>query len=111
MPPLDIPLKPELTGYVLASNLNSTRRNFLLGAAASASALTIGSNALKASSHSAQSKEACKGKQISVDHEWGTLKEAVVGLTNLRVPSEIPPSIKNYLPKTSIDFTKKNKGQ
>ena len=93
------------------SNFNSTRRNFLWGAAASASALTIGSNALKASSHAAQSKKVSKGKQLFVDHEWGTLKEAVVGLTNLRMPSEVPPSIKNYLPKTSIDFIKKNKGQ
>ncbi|WP_415410258.1 twin-arginine translocation signal domain-containing protein [Synechococcus sp. A10-1-5-9] len=91
--------------------LNSSRRNFLKGAATSASALAIGSSFFKSSSLAAQSAGDSNRKQISVDHEWGTLKEVVVGFTNIRVPSEIPPSSKNYLPQSSIDFIEKNKGQ
>jgi N-dimethylarginine dimethylaminohydrolase len=46
-----------------------------------------------------------------VDHEWGSLKEVVVGFTNLRFPSEVPATSKNYLPKSSIEFIEKNRGQ
>ncbi len=46
-----------------------------------------------------------------MDHEWGTLKEVVVGLTNVRVPSKVPNTSKNYLPESSIEFIEKNRGQ
>ena len=58
-----------------------------------------------------QAKTHSHDKQISVDHEWGSLKEVVVGFTNLRFPSEVPATSKNYLPKSSIEFIEKNKGQ
>lgn len=51
------------------------------------------------------------GRDVSVDHEWGTLKEVVVGLTNVRVPSKVPNTSKNYLPESSIEFIEKNRGQ
>ena len=91
--------------------LNSTRRNFLWGAASSASAFAIATSNFKSSAKSVNYKASPDGREVSVEHEWGTLKEVVVGLTNLRVPSEVPPSSKNYLPKSSIDFIEKNKGQ
>ena len=93
------------------SNLNTTRRNFLWGAASSASAFALATSNIKSSAKTANSKAYPDGRQISVDHEWGTLKEVVVGLTNIRVPSKVPPSSKNYLPKSSIDYIEKNKGQ
>ena len=56
-------------------------------------------------------KATSHGKYVSVEHEWGSLKEVVVGLTDLRVPSEEPASSKNYLPQSFMDFIEKSKGQ
>ena len=91
--------------------LNSSRRNFLWGAATSASALALATGGLKSSAKTMPRKTSSNGTEVLVDHEWGELKEVVVGLTNLRIPSKVPPSIKNYLPTSSIELIEKNKGQ
>ncbi len=93
------------------ADFNSTRRSFLWGAATSASAFAAATSKFKSSAKTVNGKAYPDGRQISVDHEWGALKEVVVGLTNLRIPSKVPNSSKNYLPKSSIEFIEKNQGQ
>ena len=97
--------------HVHVPGLNSTRRNFLWGAASSASAFAIATSNFKSSAKSMNHKASPDGRDVSVDHEWGTLKEVVVGLTNVRVPSKVPNTSKNYLPESSIEFIEKNRGQ
>ena len=48
---------------------------------------------------------------IQVHHEWGTLKEVVVGYPFLRVPQEIPAAIANYAAESSVQWMNQNKGK
>ena len=48
---------------------------------------------------------------ISVHHEWGSLKEVLIGAANVRVPSKIPEASKNYLPTATLEFMSKNAGK
>ena len=90
---------------------NPSRRNFLWGAATSASALALATGSMKSSAKTMPRQVSSTGREVSVEREWGELKEVIVGLTNLRIPSKVPPSIKNYLPTSSIEFIERNKGQ
>jgi len=46
-----------------------------------------------------------------VHHEWGALKEVVVGFPNVRLPSKLAEAPKKFLPQESIDFIEKNAGR
>lgn len=50
-------------------------------------------------------------QSLCVHHEWGTLKEVLIGAANLRIPSKIPEASKKYLPTTAIEFMTKNAGK
>ena len=49
--------------------------------------------------------------QISVNHEWGTLREAVCGNPFLKIPTELPKAIYNYAPDEGIAFFEANLGK
>ncbi|MBP0020382.1 MAG: amidinotransferase [Cyanobacteria bacterium SBLK] len=51
------------------------------------------------------------GQPIMVHHEWGKLKEVVVGVPNIRLPTQLAEAPKRFLPKQSIEFIEQNAGQ
>ena len=50
-------------------------------------------------------------KPIMVHHEWGKLKEVVVGFPNFRFPTKLPDFAKNFLPESSVKKAEKNAGK
>ena len=50
-------------------------------------------------------------KPVIVHHEWGTLKEVVVGVPNVRLPTKLAEAPKKFLPKWSIKFIEENGGK
>lgn len=48
---------------------------------------------------------------LCVHHEWGALKEVLIGAANLRIPSSVPEASKKYLPATALEFMTKNAGK
>ena len=50
-------------------------------------------------------------KPIMVHHEWGALKEVVVGVPNVRLPSKLAEAPKRFLPDSSVEFIEKNAGK
>ncbi|WP_197532973.1 arginine deiminase family protein [Symmachiella macrocystis] len=48
---------------------------------------------------------------IMVNHEWGTLKEVVCGIPNVRIPSKLPDAVYNYAPSEGIKFFEANLGK
>lgn len=48
---------------------------------------------------------------LCVHHEWGALKEVLIGAANLRIPSTIPEASKKYLPAAALEFMTKNAGK
>lgn len=48
---------------------------------------------------------------ISVHHEWGKLKEVVVGVPNLRLPTNLAEVPKRFLPDSSIRFIEEHAGK
>lgn len=50
-------------------------------------------------------------KFVNAHHEWGTLKEVLIGAANLRIPTQIPAASKKYLPAAALDFMAKNAGR
>ncbi|MEM8667467.1 MAG: arginine deiminase-related protein [Planctomycetota bacterium] len=49
--------------------------------------------------------------RIEVNHEWGALKEVVVGVPNLRLPTKLAEAPKRFLPDASIAFIEKHAGK
>lgn len=49
--------------------------------------------------------------KINVNHEWGTLREAVCGTPYLKIPTELPKAIYNYAPAEGIEFFEANLGK
>ena len=49
--------------------------------------------------------------QIQVHHEWGTLREVVVGFPNVRLPSKLAEAPKKFLPDSSVKYIEKNAGK
>ncbi len=50
-------------------------------------------------------------QEIRVHHEWGKLREAVVGLPAGRFPRSIPPSGLNTMPASTIAFIEQHRGK
>ena len=59
----------------------------------------------------AEEKSSMARKDILVNHEWGKLKEVVVGVPNARLPSKLAEAPKRFLSEASIDFIEKNAGK
>ena len=50
-------------------------------------------------------------RAIKVHHEWGKLKEVVVGVPNLRLPTRLAEAPKRFLPDSSIEFIEQHAGK
>lgn len=50
-------------------------------------------------------------KPIAVHHEWGALKEVVVGFPNVRLPSKLAEAPKRFLPPESVEIIEQNAGK
>jgi N-dimethylarginine dimethylaminohydrolase len=50
-------------------------------------------------------------KPIGVHHEWGALKEVLVGVPNVRLPSKLAKAPRKYLPEESIQVIEENGGK
>ena len=88
---------------------NITRRDFAKSAGVAAAVAATG---LTNSSAAANEESPVSSKDpIMVNHEWGALKEVVVGACNVRIPTKIAASSRNFLPETSIAFMEKNAGK
>lgn len=48
---------------------------------------------------------------IGVHHEWGSLKEVLVGFPNVRLPSKLAKAPRNFLPQESIRVIEENPGK
>ena len=48
---------------------------------------------------------------LQVNHEWGTLREAVCGIPFLKIPTTLPKAIYNYAPAEGIAFFEANLGK
>ncbi|TWT81286.1 Inosamine-phosphate amidinotransferase 1 [Planctomycetes bacterium CA13] len=89
--------------------IQPVRRDFMKTAAAAASAVAL--TGVTSTAHGADQKKGTKSKMIQVNHEWGALKEVVVGVPNLRLPSKLAEAPKQFLPDTSIEFIEKHAGK
>lgn len=93
-------------------NMNVDRRNFVkqsmtvAAVLASASGFTLSPTPANATSH--KSKHPNK---VSVDHEWGALKEVVCGIPNVRIPTALPAAVYNYAPEEGLKFFEANLGK
>lgn len=52
-----------------------------------------------------------KKQKVMVHHEWGTLKEVVVGIPYFRIPKTLPKAVYNYAPTEGIKFFEANRGK
>jgi N-dimethylarginine dimethylaminohydrolase len=52
-----------------------------------------------------------KKTKIEVHHEWGALKEVVVGVPNLRLPTKLAEAPRRFLPDSSVAFIEKHAGK
>jgi N-dimethylarginine dimethylaminohydrolase len=50
-------------------------------------------------------------KPIAVHHEWGALKEVIVGVPNVRLPSRLAKAPRKFLPEESIALIEANAGK
>ncbi len=50
-------------------------------------------------------------RSIGVHYEWGALKEVLVGVPNVRLPSKLAKAPRNFLPQESIQIIEKNAGK
>ncbi|MCP4195461.1 MAG: arginine deiminase-related protein [Pirellulaceae bacterium] len=86
----------------------SSRRSFLQASSAVAVGATLGGGV---SSAFAQQGQPVSKKSIRVNHEWGALKEVVVGFPNVRLPTKLAEAPKKFLPQSSIEFLEKHAGK
>ncbi|TWU03066.1 Inosamine-phosphate amidinotransferase 1 [Symmachiella macrocystis] len=87
------------------------RREFLKYSAGAVAATTV---SLSSGSQAADAKEkraVSERNPIMVNHEWGTLKEVVCGIPNVRIPSKLPDAVYNYAPSEGIKFFEANLGK
>jgi len=87
------------------------RRAFLKGSAGAIAAGAVGFNYGMQSAQAREKQAVSNGKPIMVHHEWGALKEVVVGVPNVRVPTKIAEAPKRFLPDSSIEYLEKNAGK
>lgn len=89
------------------SEPNTSRRNFIRASAGAAVAASLCGEGPKL-----RAAESASGdKPIMVHHEWGALKEVVVGVPNIRIPSKLAEAPKRFLPDASIAYLEKNAGK
>ena len=50
-------------------------------------------------------------RSIGVHYEWGALKEVLVGVPNVRLPSKLAKAPRNFLPQESIQIIEKKRRQ
>lgn len=93
----------------MPSQQNLDRRQFMLAGAAAVGAATL-PWPLKAEANQEKAGNQ-KGRPIQVHHEWGALKEVVVGIPFLRIPQTLPKNIHNYAPDDGIKFLEANRGK
>ena len=96
------------------------RRDFLRssgGAAIAAGMVGSGMGAPSASaspteeSKNSSDKTAGQKMKIEVNHEWGTLKEVVVGIPHVYVPKPMPASVENWVPAENWKYYKSMEGK
>ena len=87
------------------------RREFLKCSAGAVAATTVALNGGGQAVVAKEKRAVSKGKSIMVNHEWGALKEVVVGVPNVRLPSKLAEAPKRFLPDSSIEFIEKNAGK
>lgn len=49
--------------------------------------------------------------KIQVNHEWGRLKEVMVGIPHFRIPDELPDHLGNFSAKEGLAFLEENRGR
>ncbi len=49
--------------------------------------------------------------RVNVNHEWGTLREAVVGIPFFKIPTSLPKAVYSYAPEEGIAFFEANLGK
>ena len=89
------------------SGTRTNRRSLLQASAGAVAAVAVGSGT---SSSTAKETTVSERKPIVVHHEWGKLKEVVVGIPNLRLPSKLADAPKRFLPASSVEFIERNAG-
>jgi N-dimethylarginine dimethylaminohydrolase len=89
-------------------NAGVTRRDFVKATGAAAALA-----AAEATIQFTQAKEKAVSERqpIVTHHEWGALKEVVVGVPNVRLPSKLAEAPKKYLSDSSVEFIEKNAGK
>ncbi len=50
-------------------------------------------------------------KKIQVNHEWGALKEVVVGIPHFKIPTAIPENVQKYSTTEGLAFLNNNLGE
>lgn len=91
--------------------MNLDRRDFVKHGVAAAAVMASTSGFVAPTSAKANSHKSTHPNRVSVDHEWGVLKEVVCGIPNLRIPTELPAAIYNYAPEEGIKFFEANLGK
>ena len=91
------------------NNSKTTRRNFVRASAGAAAAAAFTGNV--SSTLARENRIVSAGKPIMVNHEWGALKEVVVGVPNIRLPSKLAEAPKKFLPESSVEFIEKHAGK
>lgn len=91
------------------NDLNTTRRNFIQASVGTAAAVTLSGNLPRADAEG--NGIVSRTDEIQVHHEWGALKEVIVGVPNLRVPTKLAEAPKRFLPESSIAFLEEHAGE
>ncbi|HIF52094.1 MAG TPA: amidinotransferase [Thiotrichaceae bacterium] len=85
------------------------RRTFIQSSVGAAAAVALAGNMTKTL---AQEKRIMSDKKtVMVHHEWGALKEVVVGVPSIRLPSKLAEAPKKFLPDSTVEFIEKNAGK
>ena len=82
------------------SKTRASRRDFLKATGAATAAIAIDGNATITN---AKEKAVSARNPIVAHHEWGKLKEVIVGYPYFYFPREVPDYIANFLPETSVE--------
>ncbi|MGI9519086.1 MAG: arginine deiminase family protein, partial [Pirellulaceae bacterium] len=94
------------------SKQESNRRSFIKTSAGAAAAVALAGTTSNTSAANVNvSSKKLLEKEVQVHHEWGTLKEVVCGIPNLRIPTEMPAAVYNYAPTEGIKFFEANLGK
>jgi N-dimethylarginine dimethylaminohydrolase len=87
----------------------ATRREFIQASAGAAATIALTGNITR--THAKEPRAVPKRKPILAHHEWGALKEVVVGQPNVRLPSRLGQAPRNFLPDSAVEYIEKNAGK